>query len=164
MPVDIKIEYDDRKVRRALRRLAVAGRDLTPAMREIAAALEGAAEDAFEQQQSPDGTAWDDLSEVTKGRREKRGKWPGQILQVEGRLAGSLTSRYDADSAQAGVNLVYAPTHQFGAKQGEFGTTRRGAPIPWGDIPARAFLGRSDELDAEILDAIERHFEQALRG
>ena len=164
MPVDIKIEYDDRKVRRALRRLAVAERDLTPALREIAAALEGAAEEAFEQQQSPDGTAWDDLSDVTKDRRAKKKKWPGKILQVERRLYGSLTSRYDADSAEAGVHLDSAPTHQFGAKQGEFGTTRRGAPIPWGDIPARPFLGRSDDLDAEILDAIERHFEQALRG
>ena len=166
MPVDIKIEYDDREVRRALERLAAAGRDLTPAMREIAAALEGAAEDAFEQKQSPDGEPWADLSDVTKARRGKRGKWPGPILQVDRRLYGSLTSRYDADSAEAGTNLAYASTHQFGAEQGEFGFSfHRGYPtaIPWGDIPARPFLGRSDDLDAEILDAIERHLGTALR-
>ena len=111
----------------------------------------------------PDGDDWDDPSEVTKARREKHGNWPGMILQVEGRLAGSLTSRYDSTSASAGTNLVYAPTHQFGAEQGAFGSTGRGSPIPWGDIPARPSLGRSDDLDAEILDAIRRHFADALR-
>ena len=39
MPADIKIEYDDREIVKALNRLAAAGQDLTPAMREIAAAL-----------------------------------------------------------------------------------------------------------------------------
>ena len=53
MPADIKIEYDDREVVAALNRLGRAGRDLTPAMREIAAALEDAAEEAFEREQSP---------------------------------------------------------------------------------------------------------------
>ncbi len=85
------------------------------------------------------------------------------ILQEEGRLVGSLTSRYDGRSAEAGTNLVYAATHQFGAEQGEFGTTARGGPIPWGDIPARPSLGRSVDLDAEIADAISRHFADALK-
>ena len=44
MPADIKIEYDDREIVKALNRLAAAGQDLTPAMREIAAALEDAAQ------------------------------------------------------------------------------------------------------------------------
>lgn len=33
-----------------------------------------------------------------------------------------------------------AATMQFGARKGEFGTNARGAPIPWGDIPARPFF------------------------
>ena len=159
----IKIEYDDREVVEVLNRFARAGRDLTPAMREIASALEDAAAEAFERQESPGGDPWDDLSDVTKARRARQGHWPGSILQVGGRLAGSLTSRHDATSAEAGMNLVYAPTHQLGAAQGEFGTTRRGVPIPWGDIPARPILGRSRDLDAEILDVIGRHFAAALR-
>ena len=163
MPADIKIEYDDREIVKALNRLAAAAQDLTPAMREIAAALEDAAQEAFEREQSPDGKPWADLSEHTKARRRKRKKWPGQILQVQGRLAGSLTSRYDSQSAEAGTNLVYAVTHQFGAEEGEFGSTSRGQSIPFGDIPARAFLGRSDDLDSEILDVIARHFEDAFQ-
>ena len=73
---------------KALNRLAAAGPDLTPVMREIAAALEDAAQEAFEREQSPDGKSW----------------------------------------------------------------TASGLPIPFGDIPARPFLGCSDDLDAEILD------------
>ena len=30
-------------------------------------------------------------------------------------------------------------------------------------IPARSLIGRSDDLDAEILDVIRRHFEDAFR-
>ena len=132
-------------------------------MRDIAAALEAAVSDSFTSEQSPAGDPWADLSHHTKIRRAKNKKWPGQILQVSGRLVNSITSRYDSFSAQAGTNLAYAPTHQFGAAKGEFGSTRRGHPIPFGDIPARPFLGRSQDLDEDILDALNRHFQDALR-
>lgn len=69
----ITIEYDDREVRAALRRLASAGRDLTPAMRDVAALLEASAQRVFERQQSPAGDDWDDLSGLTKRRRAAEG-------------------------------------------------------------------------------------------
>ena len=40
----ISIEYDDRRVQAALQRLAASARDMRPAMREIAAALEAEAQ------------------------------------------------------------------------------------------------------------------------
>lgn len=160
--MDVTIAYDDRDVEAALRRLVHAGQDLTPAMREIASILEEAAEEAFQSQRAPDGTPWADLSDHTKAARRKRGKWPGQILQITGDLAGSLTSAYDATSAVAGSNLVYAPTHQFGAEEGAFGKTPGGRPIPFGDIPARPFLGISDEAKDDILDAINNHLVEAV--
>jgi len=46
--------------------------------------------------------------------------------------------------------MVYAAVHQFGAAQGAFGNTSRGSPIPWGDIPARPYLGLSDDDRQEI--------------
>ncbi len=159
----IEIKYDNSEVLDALNRLGRAGRDLTPAMRDVAQALESAVEDSFESEQSPAGDPWADLSPHTKIRRAKNKRWPGQILQADGRLAGSITSRYDSSSAEAGTNLAYASTHQSGAKRGEFGSTKRGHPVPFGDIPARPFLGRSEDLDEEILDALNRHFEDALR-
>ena len=159
----IKIEYDGHEVVEALNRLGRASHDLTPAMRDIAAALEDVAAKSFESEQSPSGDPWVDLSQHTKIRRAKKKKWPGQILQVDGRLAGSITSRYNSATAEAGTNLVYAATHQFGAEQGEFGSTGSGLPIPFGDIPARSFLGISQDLEEEILDILNRHIEDALR-
>ena len=58
-----------------------------------------------------------------------------------------------------GSPLEYAATQQFGAEQGEFGRgsfkKRNGSfPIPWGDIPARPFVGISDQDQVEILDII----------
>ena len=115
----ISIEYDDRRVQAALKRLAASARDKRPAMREIVAALESEAQRSFERQRAPEGQPWADLQESTKRARARIGKWPGPILQVESRLVGSLTSRYDADSAQVGTNLVYAARQQFGDRDHE---------------------------------------------
>ena len=161
----IDIQYDDRAVRQALADLRRASTHLRPAMQQIAGALESAVEDAFEREQSPDRTPWAALRSSTQARRTKRKSWPGRILDESGGrgLVGSITSSADATTAVAGTNKVYAATHQFGARKGEFGRTRRGHPIPWGDIPARPFLGRSAALDAEILDIVSQHFAAALR-
>ena len=162
MQVDIQVS--DREVREALNRLREAGADMTPAMRDIAAAMESAAQSAFQHQRSPDGEKWPDVSEHTKARRRKRRKWPGRILHISGRLAASISSSYDADSAIAGTNVIYAPTHQFGADRGEFGATKAGRPIPFGDIPARAFFGYSDDLHDEVLDVLAEHLNNAIVG
>lgn len=159
----IEIKYDGRAVRDALARLERAGQDLTPAMSEIAAALEDAAKQAFADEASPAGEPWADLSEATKAIRAKDRKWPGEILRDSAILFRSITRDHDRTSAVAGTNVVYAALHQFGAERGAFGRTRRGGPIPWGDVPARPFLGRSDRLDNVILDAIARHLGDALR-
>ena len=87
----ITIEYDDREVQAALKRLAASARDMRPAMREIAAALEVEAQRSFERQRSPEGDPWGDLMESTKRARERTGKWPRPILQVHGRLETGLT-------------------------------------------------------------------------
>ena len=160
----IEIEYRDREVRAALDRLRRAARDLRPAMRDIAAALEDSVLESFDAEASPDGDPWAPLSEATRSRRERRGTWPGMKLQAEGALVRSVSSAHDADSAVAGTNLVSAPVHQFGAKKGEFGSTRRGTPIPWGDIPARPFLGVSAAAREDISDILGDHFRRAVNG
>ena len=68
------IEYDDRQVQAALKRLVASGRDMRPAMCEIAAALEADAQRSFERQRSPEGNPWADLSESSKRARARIGK------------------------------------------------------------------------------------------
>lgn len=157
----ITIQIDAREALAALGRLERALGDLRSPLREIAGALESSVEDAFALERAPSGEAWAPLRPVTQRRRRA---WPGMILQDSAHLAGSITSSSGADWAAAGTNLGYAPTHQFGARKGQFGRTRRGAPIPWGDVPARPFLGRADELDGEILDVVERWLRRAVAG
>jgi phage virion morphogenesis protein len=130
--------------------------DLSAPMALIAAQMESAAERAFDEEADPaTGEPWADLSDVTKARREKAGHWPGSILQVKGQLAASIESDYGKDFAQVGSNKVYAPVMFFGAEKGAFGKNKRGGPIPWGDIPARPFLGLNADDEADILDILE---------
>ncbi|MCY4427386.1 MAG: phage virion morphogenesis protein [Halieaceae bacterium] len=150
----IDIELDNKRVLAAINRLIQASTDLTPAMRVIAGHLEAGVERAFATETAPDGKAWPALSEVTRERRAAKGKWPGKKLQVQTDLLGSITSDHSATEAVVGTNLVYATTHQFGANKGAFGITSRGAPIPWGDIPARPFLGISADTETQVVDAI----------
>ena len=87
----ISIEYDDREVQTALKRLAASARDMRPVMREIAEVLKAVAQRSFERQHSPECKPCADLAESTKRARERIGKWPGEILQVHGRLEAGLT-------------------------------------------------------------------------
>lgn len=161
----IEIQIQDEEVLAALRRLVARMADLSPAMRAIAGALADQVEEGFSSQSDPaTGQAWPGLSPVTMGNRRKRGHWPGRILQDTGQLAASWTPASGPDWASVGTNKVYATTMNFGARKGEFGRTRRGAPIPWGDIPARRMVpianGRiSDDLRDELLSILQRYLD-----
>lgn len=68
----------------------------------------------------------------------------------------------DDDAAAIGSPMIYAGTVHYGAKSGEFGfgfyVTRAGSfPLPLGDIPARPFLGASDDDKANIVDLVHTY-------
>ena len=141
----IDIELDDREVRRALRRIAGALADPSPAMRAIATRLADRAEDAFETQASPGGMPWPALKPATERARNKSGHVPITILQRSGALVRSILADWSPTEAVAGTNLVYAATHQFGD--------------PERNIPARPFLGASGEDNRFIVDTLIRHLD-----
>lgn len=159
---EIKLTFNDEKVLAALNELALRVDDLTPAMHEIADVLADATDRAFMTESDPAGEKWDPLSAVTLALRPEREG--GQILSDSGLLAASIVTDAGRNHAEIGTNRVYAPTHQFGARQGEYGRTRRGVPIPWGDIPARPFLGIGPDDEADILDIATRHLAAAFDG
>lgn len=113
---------------------AVAKLDNTaPLMHDVSRALLSETLQNFTAQGRP---VWAGLSPVTLSRRGAS----AAILQDTGKLRQSIGVDSDNDTASVGTNLVYATTQQFGATKGEFGTTKKGTPIPWGDIPARSFI------------------------
>ncbi len=108
---------------------------------------------------APDGTPWAPWSE---GYAAQRGK-AQSLLLGQGDLRDSVQSYATLTEARVGSNLVYSGTHQFGASQGDFGETSRGAPIPFGDIPARPYLGVSDEDEHELQNIVNDRIRRLLQ-
>ena len=139
-PIEIKI--DNKDVDRKLLELAQKGENLRPLMKNIAGIFASATEENFKNEGRPD--KWTELSEATKKQRTKQKKWPGQILQVSGQLASSISTQYDDESAIIGSNLDYAAIHQLGGQAGKNKKV---------EIPARPYLKLTDDDFNEILDA-----------
>lgn len=161
----ITVTLDDAEVKTALTRLGTRMSDLSPAMRSIGEKLLQSTRGRIEHGgPAPDGAPWAPLSPVTLARKKGVGK-----LIERGRLLGSFNYRADAYSVTVGTNVVYAAVHQFGMRRGYAGTghykTRRGSfPIPWGDIPARPFLGVSSADRASILDTLTDYLQRSATG
>lgn len=141
-PIEIKI--DNKEVLTRLQELASRGENLRPLMKNIAGIMATATEDNFKDEGRPD--KWVDLSETTKKQRQKIGKYPGQILQVSGQLASSVSTAYDNNSAVIGSNLAYAAIQQLGCQTG------KNKKIT---IPARPYLKLTDDNFEEILAETE---------
>ena len=136
------MQNHNKDVERKLLELAQKGENLRPLIKNIAAIFTSATEENFKNEGRPD--KWTELSEATKKQRTKKKKWPGQILQVSGQLASSISTQYDDKSAVIGSNLDYAAIHQLGGQAGKNKKV---------EIPARPYLKLTDDDFNEILDA-----------
>lgn len=68
----------------------------------------------FETEGGRIGKPWQKLSQQTIKQREKKGYWPGKILQRTGQLKRSIISSYGEDYAQVSTNLIYAAIQNYG--------------------------------------------------
>ena len=141
----IEIRLDNKKVEEVLLELAQKTSNLRPLMKNIAGIMADSTEENFKEEGRP---KWQDLSEVTKTARRKTGHYPGQILQVSGQLALSITTQYDDESAVIGSNKVYAAIQQLG---GQAGKNKKVT------IPARPYLNLADEDYQDILKTIKNY-------
>ena len=136
----IKIKIDNNAVNEKLLEIAQKSENLRPLMKNIAGVFAYSTEENFKEEGRPD--KWTDLAETTKKQRTKTGHYPGQILQVSGQLASSISTYYDNDSAVIGSNLDYAAIHQLGGQAGK----KRSVTIP-----ARSYLQLTEDNFDEIL-------------
>ena len=143
-PIEIKI--DNKKVEKALLEIAQKTSNLRPLMKNIAGIMADSTEENFKEEGRP---KWKDLSEKTKTARKKTGHYPGQILQVSGQLALSVTTQYDDTSAIIGSNKIYAAIQQLGGQAGKNKKTT---------IPARPYLRLTENDYHNILEVIEKYF------
>jgi phage virion morphogenesis protein len=153
----IQMELEFRELEVKLAALARRMDNMKPVMEEIREYLIVSTKDRFKAGQSPDGAAWAPKSQTTLDAYRSRGDKadPRPLFGPTRRLSSEISGRAWRDGLEVGSALIQAAVMHFGAKKGEFGSDRHGRPIPWGNIPARAFIGLSEKDERTIIDIVE---------
>lgn len=153
--------------------------DMRPVLGKIGVDMQESTIQRFSTTEAPDGTPWAPNSVATllnysqRFARNKNGTLkPAGVRALGAKKPGTDTGSManssinwqlkGDDAVGIGSSMPYAGTFQYGAKSGEFGfgfyATREGSfPLPWGDVPARPFLGSSDEDKANIVDLVNSY-------
>lgn len=134
-------EINDKKILEALNELLQSGRNTEPLFTDIGEALLNSHQDRFAGQISPEGDPWEPLNAKYRARKKKNAD---QILVFEGFMRDTLAYNASSQYLELGTNRIQGATHQFGDEE-------RG-------IPARPFLGVSEEDEIEILNILHDHF------
>lgn len=161
----LRVEFNASEARAALGRAKAALGDLTPLHRDLKEYMIEATRKRFSSGVAPDGSRWAPKARSTIEHYERLG-YGGmaktRTLYLIGRLSREIVGQAGKDGAVIGSNLIYAAVMQEGAAKGAFGTDRRGRPLPWGNIPARRWLGLSPKDEAEIVAIAEEHMGSAI--
>lgn len=183
----IEIKVDNKNVLDALDRLSKAAANPRPALLTIGEHLVKTTKARFDTGTAPDGTKWKPNKESTylkqlvnakggdlkKLHHKEKHQSAGRIntagkakimskrpLVDSGTLRGSFRKFVSGNDLFWGSTMKYAAIQNFGAPQGFSGKNKRGCPLPWGDIPARPFLGVSVDDEIKIISIVNDY----LRG
>jgi len=147
----ITIELKSDAILTALRALDSGLGDMSQLMNQIGEALVQSTQERIEQGIAPDGTVFAPRSPVTLDAyaMAEPPKTPiGGPLRLTGDMANGIHHDYGDDFAEVGSNAVQAAMMQFGGSRAAF-------PNLWGDIPARPYLGISEQDETDVLEIIE---------
>jgi phage virion morphogenesis protein len=158
----IRIDATTDPVIAALARAAAELDDLTELMAGIGEEMLLRTDQNFLTGTAPDGTAWAPRSQTTLDAYARRGETGIGTLRLTDTMRTTISYEFGSDHVDWGSNAIQAAVMQFGAAQGAFGSAANGAPIPWGDIPARPFLGVGPEDEVAILTVIEEYLDALL--
>lgn len=142
----VEIELDNRPVVEALQQLLDRTGNIDPALQEIGEYLVFTTKRRFATKTGPDGTPWDDNTELTqsiKGRNDP-------LIGESGRLGNEIYYQARGGVLQIGSPMEYAAMQQFGGTREQF-------PHLWGDISARPFLGVSSDDEEAVLDVLAEY-------
>jgi phage virion morphogenesis protein len=166
----ITVQINEDEITQALDRVALALTDMTPLMQDIGELMVDSTRENFKDGTDPDGTPWAPKSAATLDAYRRRGD--GQptrpLIGPTRTLSTTINAEPSADRVAWGSNVIQAAVMQFGAQAGEFGARigrdKNGRDfmmsIPWGDIPARPYLG----VGQNDIDAIVATVEEYLGG
>lgn len=174
MKIEVAVLYPE--VQEMLGRVERLGADLRPLMQEIGEQLIESTKRRFATGTAPDGTPWvanapsTDLTYLSKfrgsigknGRLTRSGigrvtsKRP--LIGESRRLSSEIHYRATRNSVDVGSAVEYAAVQQYGNPSNRFFGR---APAP---IPARPFVGLSDQDQAMLVSTAGRFLQNALRG
>ncbi len=153
-----EITFDDRRVVEALDRLRMLDRDAKPLLDAIGTGLVASTEARFQSGTAPDGTPWAPLNPAYAEFRR-----PGPTLVQSSALMRSITFRAGYHTLRIGSPLIYAGVHQWGATirpvRAKALAFQMGGHLVLArkvTIPARPYLGISDEDEEMILETVDR--------
>lgn len=155
-----KVEIKSDEIGPALDRLATQLSDLTPYYNIAGEIILDSTVQRFKQGVAPDGTPWAPKSESTIRRYKSMVPAHHDVRPLfgpNGKLHSSINYSASAEGLEWGPGIQtrdYAATMQFGAAKGAFGRTKFNGPIPWGDIPARPYLGLSAEDETNLIEEL----------
>lgn len=171
----MRIEFNDEELQAEFRKLDAMLSDFRPVFEVLGDLLEDTTQKRFDQGVSPEGTPWAPKSQTTIDNYKRRGLTvnfkPLFGPNEDGLpLRRSFFHTATATSLELGTNKIQAAVMQFGASKGQFGTyegkgfggSTPTISIPWGDIPARPFLGISVEDRGLISETIEEWLDDAV--
>ena len=173
----ITIQFDDKQVSQSFASLTASLNNPGPVLEEIGEFLIDSTRQRFGTSSGPDGTPWAKNSQTTilqylgkykssfgkkDGRLTKKGaerasnKRP--LIGETGDLSRQIIKKVEGNhTLLVGSTMIYGAVQQFGAKKRAFGRA------PWGDVPARPFLGISDQDRNNILDTISEYLMRSVR-
>lgn len=159
----ITLEINDAQILSVLDRVAQAVTDMTPIMQDIGEEMVRSTKARFVVGVGPNDETWAPKSSTTIAQYERRGDTVDlrPLWGASRTLNSAFASFASETSVEWGTNVLQSAIMQFGAAKGALGTNARGSPIPWGPIPARPFLGVSDDDRNAILEALEDWLTQA---
>lgn len=148
------IELKDDDLDAALARLQAGMEDMSEVTNEIGGFLAESHQQRIERSLgAPDGTAWALNSPFTRTRD------PRPLID-SAEMVKNINHQYGRDFAEVIATGKQVRTMHYGAKKGAFGQTASGRPLPWGDIPARPFVGLSETDRSNIAEALQEWFER----
>ena len=157
----ITLEFNNDELSPALKRISTSLGDMTQLNRDLGELWLAATQDRMERGEDPDGNAFAPRSQTTLERYLAQGLSFGAPLNRSGDMRRGLAYDAGADFVRIGSNAIQAAVMQLGASKGAFGRNARGGPIPWGNIPARPFIGLSDDDTTAMIAEIEEWLESA---
>lgn len=164
--MSFNVQFNAGLSREALRRASDVLEDMTPIYKDVGEYMVEATRKRFRSGTAPDGSKWAPKSAATldRYRRMGYGSLTRPLIGPSKSLSRQILQFVTGEGVTIGSNLIYSQVMQDGAAKGAFGRTSRGAPIPWGRIPARTWLGISKDDETAIIDIAEEHVEKALGG